>query len=190
MEFQHVNVKIFVDGELKIDLERFIEVFHQWVAEQSMDELLIDVADYRHVPAGPGVVLVGHEADYAIDNGGNRFGLLYNRKATLDGTNEDRFRQALQSAALACQRLESQFEAEGQLRFSRQQFEVLINDRALAANTPATLENFMPEFKSFLASLLGHDEFIVDHNADARSRFSVAIDTVRPWDFAALLATK
>ena len=55
MNVQHVNVKFFVDGELNVDWERFIEVFHVWVAEQSTDELLIDVADYRHVPMGPGL---------------------------------------------------------------------------------------------------------------------------------------
>ena len=64
MNVQHVNVKFFVDGELNVDWERFIEVFHVWIAEQSTDELLIDVADYRHVPMGPGVILVGHEEDY------------------------------------------------------------------------------------------------------------------------------
>ena len=94
MELQHVNIKIFVDGDLQVDLQRIIEVFHRWTAEQSMDEMLIDVADYRHVPAGPGVVLVGHEADYGLDNAGNRQGLLYNRKASIEGSNADRLGQA------------------------------------------------------------------------------------------------
>ena len=42
MNLQHVNVKIFVDGPLTVDLERFINVFHRWTAEQSLDELLIE----------------------------------------------------------------------------------------------------------------------------------------------------
>ena len=85
MNLQHINVKIFVDGELTVDPERFIELFHRWVATQAMAEMLIDVADYRHVPNGPSVVLVGHEADYVLDNTGGRYGLVYNRKAPLDG---------------------------------------------------------------------------------------------------------
>ena len=92
LNLQHVNIKFFVDGELTADLEQFINVFHRLVAEQAMDEMMIDVADYRHVPAGPGVVMVGLEADYAIDQKDGRYGLRYNRKAPLEGSNQDRLR--------------------------------------------------------------------------------------------------
>ncbi len=102
MQLQHVNVKIYVDGDLNVDPARFIEVFHRWIREQATNELLIDVADYRHVPSGPGVLLVGFEADYGMDNTGGRYGLRYNRKAPLEGSNADRVRQALRSAAYAC----------------------------------------------------------------------------------------
>ena len=45
MELQHIAFKVFVDGELDVDWEQFINVFHGWVAAQSMpgenvDELL------------------------------------------------------------------------------------------------------------------------------------------------------
>ena len=45
-----------------------------------LPELLIDVANYAHVPKGPGVVLIGHGSDYFMDEGEGRLGLLYNRK--------------------------------------------------------------------------------------------------------------
>ena len=41
---------------------------------------MIDVANYAHVPKGPGVALIGHGTDYFIDEGEGRLGLLYNRK--------------------------------------------------------------------------------------------------------------
>ena len=186
MDLQHVNAKIYVDGDLTVDLERFIEAFHRWVAEQSMDEMLIDVADYRHVPAGPGVVLVGHEADYAMDNAGNRWGLLYNRKAPLDGGNHDRFRQALRSAANACQLLETLFEAEGQLKFSRREFALFINDRALAPNTPDTYAACKPELEGFLKGLLGHEHFNLAHDAEPRRRFGVIVSVAQPFDLDAI----
>lgn len=184
MNLQHVNVKIFVDGELNVDLEEFIKVFHRWIADQSMDELLIDVADYRHVPAGPGVVLIGHEADYSIDNNGNRFGLRYNRKAELDGANEDRLRQAFRSAAGACQSLESEFE---NLRFSRRQFQIFINDRMLAPNTHETFDACKGELESFLKNLLAHNNFIIEHKDDPRQLFTVEISVDEPMDLSALI---
>ena len=72
MDLQHVNVKFLVEGDLKVDPARFIEVFHQWIRDETLEELLIDVADYRHVPSGPGVMLIALEADYSMDHADNR----------------------------------------------------------------------------------------------------------------------
>jgi hypothetical protein len=184
MDLQHVNVKIYVEGDLTVDCERFIEVFHRWIQEPRLEELLIDVADYRHVPAGPGVVLIGHEADYAMDNAGNRFGLLYNRKAELDGSNEDRLGQAFRAAANACQMLEAEFEEDGPLKFSRQEFEIIINDRALASNTPETFQACNDDLKSFFTNLLGHTEFTLEQHADPRSRFGVTVTVAKPFELS------
>ena len=183
MNLQHVNVKIFVDGELTVDMERFIEVFHRWVAEQAMGELLIDVADYRHVPMGPGVVLVGHESDYAMDWKGNRPGLLYNCKVARDGSNEDRIRTALRSAARACSLLEAEFEG---LRFSRQEFDLSINDRALAPNTEETYESCNSELPGLLQNVFGTSELELQYNRDPRSIFGAVVKLASSFDLASL----
>ncbi len=189
MELQHINVKIFVDGDLAIDPAGFIDVFHEWIREHTLDELLVDVADYRHVPAGPGVMLIGHEADYSMDNAGDRWGLRYNRKAAVDGSNDDRLRQALRSAARACQLLEEHFNGPEPLKFSRREFELFINDRALAPNTPETLAACRPMLESFLARALGHDDFSLEPRTDPRSLFGVTVTTARPFDLTAILET-
>jgi len=185
LELQHVGAKIFLDGDLQIDPEAFIPVFHRWIGQQALDELLIDVADYRHVPAGPGVLLVAFEADYGMDNTGNRYGLRYNRKAPLAGTNQDRFRQALRSALHAARLLEA--ELEGSLQFSRQEFELQVNDRALAPNTPETYAACKAELDTLLNNVLGHDQFQLAHQSDPRRCFSVTIKAAKPLDLAAVL---
>ena len=84
MQLQHVNVKLLLQNAEGARLEPLIPVFHSWIEHQNGDELLIDIADYTHVPAGPGVVLIGHEGNYSVDNTGNRLGVRYNRKAAVD----------------------------------------------------------------------------------------------------------
>ena len=79
---EHVNIKIFAADSPSVRFADAIPVFHRWIQSRDLPELLIDVADYSHVPAGPGVVLIGLEANYALDNAHNRPGLLYVRKAT------------------------------------------------------------------------------------------------------------
>ena len=81
MNLQHVNVKLLIEDSGEVDLEPLIPIFHRWIQDRARPELLLDIADYRHVPDGPGVVLIGHDANYSVDNTDNRLGVRYNRKA-------------------------------------------------------------------------------------------------------------
>jgi len=179
MELQHVNVKIPVDGELTVDPRLFIDVFHQWIREDVLGELLIDVADYRHVPNGPGVLLVGHESDYSLDHTGGVWGLRYNRKAPLAGRNGDRFTHALHCAARACRLLESRLATDGPLKFSRKTFELFINDRAFALNTAETWSACEPELSAYLDRLLGQGAYALDRHTDRRTRFGFSATTAQ-----------
>ena len=71
MELQHVNIKIFVAGDLTVDSTRFIEIFHRWIREKGLDGFLIDLADYRHVQSVPAVMLIGLAGDDATANEGD-----------------------------------------------------------------------------------------------------------------------
>src|SRR5690349_18455401 len=96
MDLQYLDVKLPLEQPERPDLGVFIPVFHRWVREQLGDGLLIDVADYRHVFGGPGIVLVGHDNNYSLDMTGNRAGLRYVRKTTIAGGPEAVLAQALQ----------------------------------------------------------------------------------------------
>jgi len=182
MQLQHVNIKMFVEGPLAVDPDRFIDIFHAWIKDKMLDGLLIDVADYRHVPAGPGVMLIGLEGDYNLDNASDRWGLRYNRKAALDGSNEDRFRQAIQAAAKACLLLEETLATESTLKFCRDEFELCINDRAYAPNTPDTLSVCLPEVETFVTDLLGHKNFTLTHDPAPRSLFRLHMKSAKPFE--------
>jgi len=102
MELQHVNVKLLVKDPEGIELEPLIPIFHSWIQDKVFEERLLDIADYRHVHHGPGVVLIGHEGDYAVDNTDGRLGVRYNRKNGLEGSNRVRMKQAARAALNAC----------------------------------------------------------------------------------------
>jgi len=186
MELQHVNAKLFVHGELNVDPVRFIDVFHGWIQDDVMPEMLIDVADYRHVPDGPGVLLICHECDYSMDCTNGRWGLRYNRKAPIDGCNADRFRQALSAAARACLRMSKDCTSDGALSFARDALELFINDRAIAPNTPETWSAVEPDLREFFTQSLGHDDFSLTRHSDPRSRFGATLETSRPIDLESL----
>lgn len=154
-DFQHVNVKIFARRGSTVQWPSLIPIFHRWIREQALPELLIDVADYGHVPAGPGVMVIGHEANYSVDNREERLGLLYNRRAALAGSTQDRIRQAYESALAAAKKLEQEPELSGSLRFNEREAEFWVNDRLLAPNTPETYADLAREVSVFLKERFG-----------------------------------
>lgn len=186
MELQCINVKIYVEGELGVDPALFIDSFHAWVGPQATDELLIDVADYTHVPKGPGVLAIGLEADYSMDNADGKWGMRYNRKAPLDGDNASRLAQAFASAAKACEMMEKEF--VGKLAFSRREFEIFVNDRALAPNTAETFAACRDELEAALTKILGHDEFSLTHDENPRGRFRIFVASARAFDLQAAVS--
>jgi hypothetical protein len=183
----HVNVKIFVRQPVQIDLADAIPVFHRWIRDSVLDELVIDVADYRHVPAGPGVMLIGDEANYSFDCAFNRLGLLYNRKRASEGSLQDKLLKAFGSALLACSRLENEAPFVGKLKFDAGQCEVILNDRLLAPNTPDTWEVLRPEFQKFFDGLFGNTRYAIAHTGEPRERFRVSVQADSKIDVASIL---
>ena len=139
-DLQRIGIKLFTE-EFSVDQQDFIGVFHRWIQEQSVqDHLLVDVADYSHVQNGPGILLVSHEANINSDETDGRPGLQYLRKQPLSGSFGERLGSVLHTAIVAAQRLEGEPELSGRLRFSRDEFLFIANDRLLAPNTDATFE--------------------------------------------------
>jgi hypothetical protein len=187
MQLQHVNVKLLVQNPGEVDLEPLIPVFHSWIENQNGDELLIDVADYTHVPAGPGIVLIGHEGNYSVDNTGSRLGVRYNRKAVLDGSNQDRLTQATRAALTACRRLEAEPRLDGKIRFNGQDIEIFINDRLVAPNNAATREAFDADFQLFSRELFRGKGYSISYGQDPRSLFTAILKAAQPMSVAELL---
>jgi hypothetical protein len=187
MQLQHVNVKLLVQNPEDANLEPLIPVFHSWIESQNGDEMLIDVADYTHVPAGPGIVLIGHEGNYSVDNASNRLGVRYNRKAVLDGSNQDRLIQATRAALTACRRLEAEPRLGGKFRFNGQDIEIFINDRLAAPNNAATREAFDADFQLFSRKLFRGNDYSISYGTDPRSLFTTFVKASRPTPVAELL---
>lgn len=141
MQTPKFELKLFLDEASDIGLDAFIPVFHRWIQSQCLEELLIDVVDYRHVHNGPGVILIAHDAHYAIDDDAGRLGLLYSRRRETHASRRDieSSRDRLASVFLcvlsACQRLESEPAFQGALQFRTDALMLRINDRLFAPNT-------------------------------------------------------
>ena len=173
MNIQHVNIKFYLENPETVNLADFAAIFNMWIQNQRLEELLIDVADYLHVHNGPGIMLIGHEADYSLDNRAGRLGLLYNRKEQLSGTTEEKLTQAVRAALTVAQILEQ----ENGLKFNGSEVQVIVNDRLLVPNTTETFASLESDLKAFFDGLYGGAEYTLAHNPDARERFTVSVKT-------------
>jgi hypothetical protein len=168
------QVKLYA-SEGEIELEKLIPVFHRWIREKKIpDELLIDVADYAHVPQGPGVVLIGHQSDYYLDVADNRPGLLYSRKRGFEGDFKAGIEDAFRRALHACQLLES----ESDLGFSFGTDEVLfrVQDRLAAPNDEATYQAYRGPLEEVAGAFFGGSNSL-QQIGSAREPFAVRITT-------------
>jgi hypothetical protein len=187
MELQHVNVKLLLADPGGFDLAPLIPIFHSWIQNKVFEERLLDIADYRHVHNGPGVVLIGHEGDYAVDNTDGHLGVRYNRKTALEGSNRDRLKQAARATLNACQRLEGEVGLGGKLRFNGRDVEVFINDRLLAPNREETRAEARPDLQAFSEELFRGAECSSVYGSDPRRLFSVSLRAARAFSPADLL---
>jgi hypothetical protein len=175
-ELQRIGIKLFAADGAALRPRELVPVFHRWIQTQAIRELLlIDVADYAHVPGGPGVMLVAHEGNFSLDLGGGRMGLSYTRKIPAPGTLAERVRGVARTALDACRRLESEAGLNGRLRFRADELVLFANDRLLAPNSAATLAGFRPAVQELLRGLYGDVECTVTPEPDARERFSVHV---------------
>ena len=146
---------------------------------------MIDVANYQHVPQGPGVVLIGHGADYFLDEGEGRPGLLHNRKRAGLPPGErlaDLARRTLNAAAL----LEKDLALTGKIKFATNELLFRVNDRLAAPNSDATLAALRPELETLTRALFA-GAFDLKRVGGPKELFTVRITTRTSAPLATLL---
>lgn len=177
-EVQHPQIKFYLSNpELLRASEDLIPIFHRWIQTNVLDELLIDVANYAHVPAGPGILLIGHDSFYSIEAGAEeRLGLLYNRRTQMQGANKERILFALQTASRVCSLLEQEELWQKKLRFSTKECKLILNDRYFAPNEEETFRSLREDIEAAFSEAWGHSHFKLSYEkGDPRRAFEVIV---------------
>ena len=174
MQATKFQVKLYTRAG-DVELEKLVPVFHEWIrAKKISDELLIDVADYAHVPQGPGVVLIGHQSDYYVDVADNRPGLLYSRKRGFEGDFQAGIDDAFRRALKACQLLEE--ESSLGLQFGTDEVLFRVQDRLSAPNADATYDAYKPALEQAATAFFGGGASL-ERVGSEREPFAVRIST-------------
>jgi hypothetical protein len=186
MQSEKLQIKFFAKSAAALELEAIVPVFHRFIREHAFDELMIDVADYKHVKNGPGVVLVGDANDYYLDEGEGRPGLLFSRKRHGAGP-EGRLREGFARALRACKLLEEAPELGGKLTFATGEILVRLPDRLRAPNNDATFAQVSKELSPLLDKLYGSGGFALERGPVAPAPLELRVKGKSEPALAALL---
>lgn len=166
---KRISAKIFAtDPSAEVDLHAFIAVFHEFIREKKVEGLLIDVADYSHVPEGPGIVLIGHDVDYSIDQSAGRAGLLTLRKRIEGEKLADLLDDSVRKCLLAVKAVQEN--GSTGTSFSTQALRVQLVDRLAAPNSDQGYASFRSEFEGLAQRLFGDGASVERADADEPRR--------------------
>lgn len=171
---QRLGVKFSLKQAPRLQPDDILPIFQRWIQEHTVEGMLIDVIDYKHVPDGPGVVLIADEADYAYDLGDGQPGLHYIRKRDLP----DDFAAALplvfHCAFKGAQALEA--EAPDDLVFDYSSVKVSFLDRMTYRNEQAVFDDTRDELAAVMNDIYGITVDVSRVYEDPRRLFAVRVE--------------
>jgi hypothetical protein len=133
------------------------------------------------VPDGPGVVLIGHDAQWSLDLDGGRCGLQLSRRRETHpslagrGGLSARLRSALRDALQACALLEQEPSLGGRLRFAGDALRLRLNDRLAAPNDTETFEQVQAALVPLLEELWPGAQIELRADDDPRALLTVHV---------------
>ncbi|MGK7888637.1 MAG: hypothetical protein AB4042_04840 [Leptolyngbyaceae cyanobacterium] len=181
-------VKFFATPNTQVENEAiFIDIFQDWIKHRKLDGVLLDVADYSHVPGGPGVMLIAYETNYAMDHGEGQFGLYAQRKVAEAGTPQERILSLVKSTAAFGQLLESDKRVD--IKLEGHKFLYISNDRLNAPNTDEAFAAVKGDLEAIATQLYpGQTVTVTRVENDPRARLTAVVEAQTPVSLETLVA--
>lgn len=137
--------------------DKVVLAFNHWIQNSAITaHKLIDVANYSQVLDGPGIVLVGLEGNFSLENPSTGRKFAYQRKSATLGDFSARVKGCLETARKAAALLEKELP----IRFEKDRFEVLLADRLNVPDGEKASEEFAKAIEEIFKSENGEVEVL------------------------------
>lgn len=171
MDLQKVSLKILSDAPVTLNLDPFLKIFARWRVQD-----WVDLADYAHMTRGPGIVLIGHRANFSFDMGTSAPGVLYVSKKDLEGSAEDRLRTVFRDCFALTRRLLAEPEFPAQVHLRTGSLELAFNDRLETPHTEATDRALRPAVEAVLEQIYGAGAYRLTPERDPSRRYGFTLE--------------
>jgi len=175
MNLQKINVKLFVDAPDEVRLDAFLPVFVRWRENKQHPSQWVDMADYAHVPKGPGIMIIGHQGNLAVDLADPGPGILYANKKDLEGDNDERILECFRRALRLTLALIEEPEYPIELTPQPGTWQLTFNDRMNTPNTDQTESALRPAMNQAIERLFGVEHTAVVREKDPLLRYGFMI---------------
>ena len=184
MDPHRISVKLYLEDPAALDAEAVVPPFHRYIREDLVVGTPIDVARYAHVVNGPGILIIGHQLDYAIDYAEGRAGISVTRKRDAEGAFADQLRVLAAEAARLSLLLQGEDGIGDAGRVGTGEALVTILDRYEAPNDDETLVRVEPALREAFEPLSECAALEVGRVGASREPFAarVAITSARPLE--------
>lgn len=180
MEPHRISVKLYLEDPSALDPESVVPAFHRFIREDAVGGIPIDVARYAHVVNGPGVMIIGHQLDFAIDLAEGRPGISVTRKRDAQGGLADQVRELTAWAARLSLLLQDDPAVGAAATVSTGEVLVTILDRYEAPNDDETLVRAEPALREALGPLSECAALAVERLGTHRDPFAARVQVTSP----------
>ena len=168
---QRIDVKLLLDAPPEPDLDPFLVIFHRWRQSNDHPADWVDLADYAHMPSGPGILIAGKSDTFSVNLNPPGPGLLTSVRRGLEGSLDDRFREAFRRARELNSTLLAEPEFPPEFRVREGAWEVFLNDRLGFPNSDESDTIVRPG----LAAALGAAPESLKRHSDPHGRLGYSV---------------
>ena len=175
MDIQKIAIKLFTDTPEIIDLNPFLSIFARWRHNKSHSAEWVDLADYAHVPKGPGILLIGQQGNLSLDLAEPGSGILWNNKKGLSGSIEDRIIETFRRGITLAHQLTSEIDYPKTFKPRPGFLQLSFNDRLELPNDPNTELLLRSSVNKAMDALLRPKNYKMIQESDSSRRYGFII---------------
>ena len=170
-DLQRIDAKLLLDAPSAPDIDSFLVIFDRWRQNEDHPSDWVDLADYAHMPSGPGILIAGKRDSFSINLNPPGPGLLTSVRSGLAGTLADRFREALRRARELAEAALAEPEFPKEFAVRPGAWEIYVNDRLRFPNTDESDRIVRPA----LAAALRADSGMLRRHASPHGRLGYSV---------------
>ena len=173
-DLQRIDVKVLAEAPAGLSLDPFLAIFSRWRKQQDESDW-IDFADYAHMPNGAGIMLIGKQGSFSVNQDSPGIGLLYSGRKDFGGAFDQRVIEAFRRCLRLTKPLLAEPDYPKQLKLLPGSWEIFINDRLNFPNTDETDRRLRRPIESALNTLFGASNYSLERETDPQRRYAFSV---------------